>query len=710
SGRLDDLWLGSVRVWMLICFGFLSLGLILGGRWAYEELGWGGYWAWDPVENAGFVPWFTATAFLHSAIIQEQRGMMKRWNMLLVIVTFFFTIFGTFMTRAGIVQSVHAFGEDNVLALQFVAFLVLIVVVSIGLLVYRWNKLASRGEFESFISREFAFLVNNWILLACAFVVLFLTMLPTMSEALDGTRMAVGPEFFNKSMTPLGLTLLFLAGAAPLLAWHRTTRERLYAQFLWPCVAIGATIIGMLVVFPEAKHLSAIFSDVIKLPVPLINFGLVAFTIASIVQEYWRGVGVRKRQSGSDALTSLLGLVLSKRRKYGGYIVHLGIAVLFWGFAGKAYERMIDRTIEKPAMSLADKDKAKARFVFGEYEFEYERLIEGGDDHKNTVTAEVTIFHAGKKIDMAYPAKWDYHKGEGQATTEVAIIVRAGVIDVVRGDTVVARELGEVFGNDVYLVLTGYDTTSGLANLRVYINPHILWVWIGFLILAFGTLVCLIPQIVVDRLSRPRASRLGRAADLSVVIALTCAAVLGIASQGHAAPPPAEHAQAGMGMGADGIGYASMNRPTNATEERAMKELLCICGCAREDIFGCKCGTAAQLRRQVMDFLAKVDASGKPVFDLTTPAGRDAAYGAVLDDFVKTYGGEQVLATPRTQLSWLLPSLAVLGGLGLLFVVGRRWLGHGAATAVPAAPGGAAAVAEDESYADKLDDELADTD
>src|SRR5215468_10201766 len=218
SGRLDDLWLGSVRVWMLICFGFLSLGLILGGRWAYEVLGWGGYWAWDPVENAGFMPWFTATAFLHSAIIQEQRGMMKRWNMALVITTFFLTIFGTFMTRAGIVQSVHAFGEDSVLALQFVAFLVLILVVSIGLLVYRSNKLASRGEFESFISREFAFLVNNWILLASAFVVLFLTMWPTISEALDGSRMSVGIEYFNMEMTPLGLILLFLAGAAPLLA------------------------------------------------------------------------------------------------------------------------------------------------------------------------------------------------------------------------------------------------------------------------------------------------------------------------------------------------------------------------------------------------------------------------------------------------------------------------------------------------------------
>jgi cytochrome c-type biogenesis protein CcmF len=724
SGRLDDLWLGSVRVWMLICFGFLSLGLILGGRWAYEELGWGGYWAWDPVENAGFMPWFTATAFLHSAIIQEQRGMMKRWNMMLVIVTFFLTIFGTFMTRAGIVQSVHAFGEDNVLAVQFVGFLILILVVSIGLLVYRSNKLASRLEFESFISREFAFLVNNWILLGCAFVVMFLTMLPTISEALDGSRMAVGIEYYNKTMTPLGLVLLFLAGAAPLLAWRKTTRERLYSQFLWPSVAMAATIVVLVLVFPQTTHRSAIFSDSLQLPVTLINFGLAAFTIGSIVQEYWRGVGVRRKQTGSDAMTSLLGLVLSKRRKYGGYIVHLGIAVLFFGFAGKAYERMIDRTLEKPAIKLGA-DPTKARFSFGEYDFEYQRLIHTSDDHKDAVTAEIAVFHHGDKLDTVYPAKWDYHKGS-EATTEVAIKVRGGVFgtspakwgdlftprQVVKVGAAVdeapTRQLGEVFGEDVYVVLTGYDTESGLANLRIYINPLILWVWVGFMILAFGTLVCLIPQSVVDRMSRPRVTRLGRAADLSIVLAVIAAVTLGIASQAHAAAP-AEHVQAGMGMGADSTGYAAMNRPTNATQERVMKELLCVCGCARESVFDCKCGTAAQLRQKVMEALADVDSTGKPKYDLKTEAGRDVAYDAVLDGFVKTYGGEQVLATPRTKFSWLLPSLAVVGGLGLLVVAGRRWVHRGAEVAEAQATTRANAP-EDEAYADKLDDELADTD
>jgi cytochrome c-type biogenesis protein CcmF len=709
SGRLDDLWLGSVRVWMLICFGFLSLGLILGGRWAYEELGWGGYWAWDPVENAGLMPWFTATAFLHSAIIQEQRGMMKRWNLVLVIVTFFLTIFGTFMTRSGIVQSVHAFGEDNVLALQFVAFLAFILIVSLGLLVYRSNKLSAKTDFESFISREFAFLLNNWILLACAFVVMFLTMLPTISEALDGSRMTVGIEYFNKIMTPLGLILLFLSGAAPLLAWRKTTRERLSGQFLWPGVAMAVAILFFVLYFPETRLRTAIFSDVIELPITLINFGLCAFVIGSIVQEYWRGVRVRRQQTGSDALTSLLGLVLSKRRKYGGYVIHLGIAVMFFGFAGKAYDRQLDRTLEKPAAQLTDKSKAK--FKFGEYEFVYEQLIHGSDDHKDAVTAQVAIYHHGGHINTVYPAKWDYHKGEGQATTEVAITVRGGLLStspVDWGSTLASRQLAETVGEDVYVVLTGYDLESGLANLRVYLKPHILWVWVGFLILAFGTLVCLIPQTVVDRLGRPRTSRLGRAADIAMLLMIVFGVVTGLANQAHAAPA-AEHAQPGMGMGADGTGWAAMNRPTNSTEERAMHELICLCGgCKRETVFDCKCPTAAQMRRQVLDLLVRVDAKGQPLFDLTSAEGRDKAYSAVLDAFVKEYGGEQVLAKPRSQFSWLLPSVAVVGGLGLLVVAGRRWVGRGAAVATTA--GAAPLPPEDEAYAEKLDDELADTD
>ena len=714
SGRLDDLWLGSVRVWMLICFLFLSVGLILGGRWAYEELGWGGYWAWDPVENAGFIPWFTATAFLHSAIIQEQRGMMKKWNLVLVILTFFLTIFGTFMTRSGVVQSVHAFGEDNVLALQFIVFMGAILIVSIGLLVYRSNKLSSKIQFESFISREFAFLANNWILLACAFFVLFATMFPTISEALDGSRVTVGIEFFNRWMTPLGLVLLFLAGAAPLLAWRRSTRERLLTQFLFPTAFTAVTIVVLLIFFPQVKLLTAIFADTIELPVALVNFALCAFVFASITQEFYRGMIVRRRQSGSDPLTSLVGLVLSKRRKYGGYLVHLGVAVMFVGFGGKAYDRMVDKTIARPVIADGlhkskspeeraawgaehlDDDGTMRRippdgdayvFEFGGYEFMYENLIESDDDNKNAVTAQVSIWRDGEHINTVYPAKWDYRNGKDM-TTEVAITVRPH--------------------EDVYVVLTGYELDTRLANFRVFINPLITWVWIGTVLLAFGTLCCLIPQGLVDRLSRRPRTRVGRAADVGLVVVVVTGLLAGLASQAHA---QAEHVKPGMGMGDGSVSHAAKSRPSNPAEDAAMKELLCPCGCKRENIYICKCATAADLRAWVINLVNERDDQGRPRFDLSTKAGLDAAYDHAVNVYVAKYG-EQTLSTPRSSFSWLLPSLAAVGGLGLLLVAGRRYIGRGrAAEAAAAATAVAAATAEgDDEYADKLDDELAETD
>jgi len=698
SGRLDDMWLGSVRVWMLICFGFLSLGLILGGRWAYEELGWGGYWAWDPVENAGFMPWFTATAFLHSALIQEQRGMMKTWNLCLVTITFFLTIFGTFMTRSGAVQSVHAFGEDNELALDFIVFMAVILVVAIGLIVYRSNKLSKKTEFESFISREFAFLLNNWILLACAFFVLFATMFPTISEALDGSRVSVGPEFFNKWMTPFGLTLLFLAGAAPLLAWRKTTVERLWNQFAFPTCLMAGTVVLLLIFFPQTKELSSIFAEQVELPISLINFGLIAFVFGSIAQEFWRGMMVRTRQTGSDPITSLLGLMLIKRRKYGGYLVHLGVAIMFFGFAGKAYDQMIDRTVDKPGIVTADgkgassfslpfekdPDTGKIKthnfvgpFSKSTYTFTYERLIHTSDDHKDAITAQIGVYDGGERIATRYPARWDYHSEEGQQTTEVAIRVRVA--------------------EDVYLVLTGANLDTQQANFRVFINPLILWVWLGFLMLALGTLVCLIPQFVVDLVSpRPR-TPLGRAADVVVTILIACGLVFGFASQAHAAAPkPAtgEHVPEGMGMGNAGGGYAAQNRPTTPVAEKAMKELICPCGCARQDIFHCDCESAARLRGKV---LAILDQSG----------GGDEGYKAVIDAFVADYG-EKVLATPKSSFPWLLPTFAAVIGLGaLVFFAGRHWVKRGVAKPTPENAAAAAQPVEDR-YVDKLDDELAD--
>src|SRR5687767_15737462 len=237
TGYLDDSWLRAVRRWTMISWLFLSIGLGLGMIWAYEELGWGGYWGWDPVENAGLLPWFTATAFLHSVRVQESRGMLRVWNVTLVILTFFLTIFGTFMTRSGVVQSVHSFGDNPELAMMFSIFMVVILVFSFGLVLYRLPLLRASNELDSWASREAAFLVNNWILLLCAFFVLFATMFPTLSEAITGERITIGPPFFNRWMVPIGLILLLLTGVGPLLAWRKTSISNLKFQFMWPVTA-----------------------------------------------------------------------------------------------------------------------------------------------------------------------------------------------------------------------------------------------------------------------------------------------------------------------------------------------------------------------------------------------------------------------------------------------------------------------------------------
>src|SRR6478672_3573439 len=279
TGHLDDSWLRAVRRWTMFSWLFLSFGLTLGMIWAYEVLGWGGYWGWDPVENAGLLPWFTATAFLHSVMVQERRSMLRVWNVVLVIMTFFLTIFGTFMTRSGVVQSVHAFGEDAELARLFVIFMVAIVTFSFGWVIYRLPLLKSRHELDSWASREAAFLANNWILLFSAFFVLFATMFPTLSEAVRGQRLTVGPPFFNMWMRPIGLALLVLTGVAPLLAWRKSTITNLVHQFTWPVA--GLMVTG-----------AAVYALGIQVWSSGICFALCAFVGVTILQEFIRGANV----------------------------------------------------------------------------------------------------------------------------------------------------------------------------------------------------------------------------------------------------------------------------------------------------------------------------------------------------------------------------------------------------------------------------------
>ena len=467
TGRLDDSWLQAVRRWTMLSWLFLSFGLTLGMIWAYEVLGWGGYWGWDPVENAGLLPWFTATALLHSLKVQERRGMLRVWNVSLVVTTFFLTIFGTFMTRSGIVQSVHAFGEDRQLAIMFSVFMVVVLAVSYGYIIYRLPLLRPRHELDSWVSRESAVLANNWLLLFAALFVLFATMFPTLSEAIGGERMAIGAPFFAKWTVPIGLALLLLTGIGPLLGWRRPTAANLRGQLFWPAVA--ALVTG---------------AAVTALRVPLwaagICFALCAFVAAGIVQEFVRGALVRHRTAGIGVPAALASLIARSRRRYGGYVVHLGVALMFVGFAGTQFK------IDVQALLKPGEQASAGAFVV-----RHDAVRVTDDGQKQMITAEVTVFRGGREVGKLHPARWLYRKHEQEPATEVAI--RRGL------------------ASDLYIIMPGFELQDQSVSLQIIVNPLVSWIWVGFCVLALGALIALMP----DRVFRFAAERAPEAAVAS---------------------------------------------------------------------------------------------------------------------------------------------------------------------------------------------------
>jgi cytochrome c-type biogenesis protein CcmF len=480
TGQVDSAWQRAMRRWVLFSWLFLGVGLVLGGLWAYEELGWGGYWAWDPVENAGLLPWLTCTAFLHSVMVQERRGMLKVWNLVLVIVSFWLTIFGTFLTRSGVVQSVHAFGEDPALAWTFGVFMVVILVVSFGLLYRRRALLRSRNELESVLSREFAFLLNNWLFMVSALFVGIITIYPTLtqmewfrglhnavihpmvsifnSEAQPITsRVTIGPAFFNHYMAPIGLALLFLTGVGPLVAWRKTSTRSLVDQFLAPLLSgVVATILAA-VAIPLVRTEAGF--EVVSVT-GLLCFGLCGFTLATIVQEYYRGVKVRRKHRKQSVIEALIGLVIKARRRYGGYIVHLGIVLMFFGFAGNSYK--LERKL-----GIYPGETTK----LGDYEVRHEGLAATQDWQKDMVTLELSVWRDGERVGSLTPSKWWYYQLKDQPTTEVS--------------RVMALE------GDVYASIADVDMTTGWARLNLYYNPLVNWLWAGFSIMLIGGVVCI---------------------------------------------------------------------------------------------------------------------------------------------------------------------------------------------------------------------------
>ncbi|GMV21444.1 MAG: hypothetical protein AMXMBFR57_13930 [Acidimicrobiia bacterium] len=597
TGQLDDSWLRAVRRWTMTSWLFLSIGLALGGLWAYEELGWGGYWGWDPVENAGLLPWFTATAFLHSVMVQERRGMLKVWNVSLVIVTFFLTIFGTFMTRSGIVQSVHAFGEDRELAMMFTIFMVVILTVSFGLVIWRMPMLRARNELDSWASREAAFLANNWILLFSAFFVLFATMFPTISEALRGERLTVGPPFFDKWMLPIGLMLLLLTGIGPLLAWRKSAASNMLQQFLGPTLLGIVTTAG--VMFLGVNFWAA-----------GLCFGLSMFVFGTIVQEFWRGSGVRQRASGTDRLTALIGLFSRNRRRYAGYVVHLGIVLIFLGFAGNGF-KVEEQVVLNPGQQVQ----------VGDYLVQYDALKVTDDGQKQMVTGHTSITKDGEAIGGMYPARWIYHNRQDEPTTEVAI--------------------RRSFADDLYIVLAAFTIDTQQVTFEITVNPLVNWLWFGFGILSIGTLIALLPE-------RAMAFATSKVPQGAVTTSLLFVTLLGgMASHAHA--QHVENPQLVMIV------------PRTPDEKKLRDEIVCMCGtCGRKRVGECTCGTAEEMRHEIADLISQGKTYDEVVDYYVKKYGSQEVLAAPID---KGFN----------RLAWFLPYAAGMLGIVAIGGMAVRW-------------------------------------
>ncbi len=446
-----DAWIHTTRRWTIITWAFQSTGILLGAGWAYAVLGWGGYWGWDPVENASLLPWITATAFLHSVMMQEKKGMMKVWNMVLISATFFLCIFGTFLTRSGIVGSVHAFAQSPI-GKYFVAFLAVGIAATVYLILDRLDYLKSEAQLESVISRESTFLFNNLFLLASCFAVLWGTIFPVISEAVTGEKISVDAPFYNRVNVPIGLFLLLLTGVGPLIAWRRSSLESLKRAFFWPTM-VGLAVMVVSVVM-GSRHFYA-----------TVSFGLCAFVTATIGMEFWKGSRAIAAKSSQNLIAAMVELTHRNTRRYGGYIVHMGIVLLFIGFTGAAFNK--DATHD---VRIGDS------FSIGRYELKIRDLLDGDNDNYSWRKAAVDIYVGGDRIGTLEPEQRVY-KASRQPTSEVAI----------------RRRLNE----DLYLNFAGVTNDGrNLAIIQSYVFPLVSWLWIGFYVLLGGTLICLVPPKV----------------------------------------------------------------------------------------------------------------------------------------------------------------------------------------------------------------------
>ncbi|MFC1976979.1 heme lyase CcmF/NrfE family subunit [Chloroflexota bacterium] len=447
--RLGDEWLITIRRWTLLSWLFLGVGNILGAWWAYVELGWGGYWAWDPVENASFMPWLVATAFLHSIMMQRRRGMLKVWNMVLIILTFTLTIFGTFLTRSGVIASVHTFAESPLLGYLFLTFIGVTLFGSLGLLYYRSEELKGEAEMESLVSRESTFLLNNLLLIGAAFATFLGTVFPVISEAVRGVKISVGAPFFNQVNGPIFLAVIFLTGICALIGWRRASVRNLIRNFLWPLVA--ALILGIVLAILRIREWYA-----------LIAFFLCSFVLFTILYEWFRGTKARHRMRGENYLVAFFALIGANRPRYGGYIVHIAIILIAIGVVGSSFYSVEKKATLTPGESMA----------INNYTLTYENMDHYETESKTVVTSTLSVYKQGRLIGKLTPEKY-FHRSYEQAVSEV--------------------DIHHTLLEDLYVILVNWDE-DGTTAFKVIVNPLINWMWIGGGVFFLGGLIAFWPE------------------------------------------------------------------------------------------------------------------------------------------------------------------------------------------------------------------------
>jgi cytochrome c-type biogenesis protein CcmF len=449
-----DGWIHTTRRWTMVTWLFQSCGIVLGAGWAYHVLGWGGYWNWDPVENASLLPWLGGTAFLHSVMMQEKKGMMKVWNIVLVSATFFLCIFGTFLTRSGVVSSVHAFAEGPI-GKYFVGFLAIGIAATIYLILDRLSYLKSEAQLEAVVSRESSFMFNNLVLLASCFAVLWGTLFPIISERLTDEKISLDKEWFNQLMIPIGLFLLILTGVGPLFAWRRTSTDSLRRNFMWP---------GFLSLALVAALLTAGMRNFYA----LISFGFCLFVATTIVLEFAKGAMQIAAKNQMNVARAVVELTHRNTRRYGGYVVHMGIVLMFIGFTGAAFNK-----------NRVDEMKTGDSVTLGSYRLTARATNEGQNKNYLWQNASVAVTRNGRDLGVLTPESRVYVASR-QPTHEVAINHR--------------------LNEDLYLNFAGIN--GDRVVIQSYIFPLVSWIWIGALTLVFGTLVALVPSKVKREYAR----------------------------------------------------------------------------------------------------------------------------------------------------------------------------------------------------------------